>query len=103
MTAAEILRTFTEGMESLRSDNREDNDKLREDLGGRLDALTDKVAIQNGRVAKLELAGLSDGKEGWAVWLRKQAWLPWLVAFTIAEIGPKALPSFIANLAKLLH
>lgn len=65
MTTAELLKSFMDGLESLRSDVREDNVNLGVAMGQRFDGvdssieqLNEKVRIQNGRVATLEARNL---------------------------------------------
>lgn len=72
---------------------------FREEAGKKLDDLNEKVAIQNGRVRKLEAA--TENKEKGIRWIVTQSWFPWLCVFVITEIGPKAIPAMLANLAAI--
>lgn len=101
------LQDLMGGLEGLRSDFREDNALLREEMNKRHDindkeveALNTKVAVQNGRIFRLEQSRLTKEHNGWR-WFCGQPWFPWLVVIVVVEIGPKALPGVFSAIASV--
>lgn len=61
---------------------------FREETGKRLVSIETEVKRTNGRVTKLE--GKPDSRGPWYADVTRQPWFPWLIAFIVVYVGPKA-------------